>query len=73
MLKNCRSYTSEMNTMRGKVLEILQDKKLPYAQNADEFPDIPEAIVTWMIWQDLLLLLLLLLRIILRMKLFNNC
>lgn len=49
MLKNCRSYTGEIHTMRGKVLEIVQDKKLSYTWNVDEYPDIPETIVTWMI------------------------
>ena len=49
MLKNCRSYTGEIHTMRGKVLEIIQDKKLIYTWNVDDYPDIPETIVTWMI------------------------
>jgi uncharacterized protein YndB with AHSA1/START domain len=49
MLKNCRSGTGEIRTMRGKVLEIIQDKKLTYTWNVDEYPDIPETIVTWMI------------------------
>ena len=49
MLKNCRSYTGKIHTMRGKVLEIVQDKKLTYTWNLDEYPDIPETIVTWMI------------------------
>ena len=49
MLKNCRSYTGEIHTMRGKVLEIVQDKKVSYTWNLDDYPDIPETIVTWMI------------------------
>lgn len=51
MLKNCRSNnnTNEIHTMRGKILEIVQDKKLSYTWNVDEYPDIPETIVTWMI------------------------
>ena len=51
MLKNCRSNnnTDEIHTMRGKILEIVQDKKLSYTWNVDEYPDIPETIVTWMI------------------------
>ena len=49
MLKNCRSYTGEIHTMRGKILEIIQDKKLSYTWNVDEYPDIPETIVTWTI------------------------
>jgi uncharacterized protein YndB with AHSA1/START domain len=49
MLKNCRSYTGKIHTMRGKVLEIVQDKKVSYTWNLDEYPDIPETIVTWMI------------------------
>ena len=49
MLKNCRSYTGKIHTMRGKILEIIQDKKLSYTWNVDEYPDIPETIVTWMI------------------------
>jgi uncharacterized protein YndB with AHSA1/START domain len=49
MLKNCRSYTGEIHTMRGKVLEIIQDKKVSYTWNVDDYPDIPETIVTWMI------------------------
>jgi uncharacterized protein YndB with AHSA1/START domain len=53
MLKNCRSNnnnnTGEIHTMRGKILEIVQDKKLSYTWNVDEYPDIPETIVTWMI------------------------
>jgi uncharacterized protein YndB with AHSA1/START domain len=49
MLKNCRSYTGEIHTMRGKVLEIIQDKKVSYTWNLDDYPDIPETIVTWMI------------------------
>jgi uncharacterized protein YndB with AHSA1/START domain len=47
MLKNCRSYTGKIHTMRGKVLEIIQDKKVSYTWNLDEYPDIPETIVTW--------------------------
>jgi uncharacterized protein YndB with AHSA1/START domain len=49
MLKNCRSNTGEINTMRGKILEIIQDKKLSYTWNVDEYPDSPETIVPWMI------------------------
>jgi uncharacterized protein YndB with AHSA1/START domain len=49
MLKNCRSYTGEIHTLRGKVLEIVQDKKVSYTWNLDDYPDIPETIVTWMI------------------------
>ena len=49
MLKNCRSYTGEIHTMRCKVLEIIQDKKVSYTWNVDDYPDIPETIVTWMI------------------------
>jgi uncharacterized protein YndB with AHSA1/START domain len=49
MLKNCRSYIGKIYTMRGKVLEIVQDKKLSYTWNVDEYPDIPETIVTWII------------------------
>ncbi len=49
MLKNCRSYTGKIHTMRGKILEIIQDKKLSYTWNVDEYPDISETIVTWMI------------------------
>jgi uncharacterized protein YndB with AHSA1/START domain len=52
MLKNCSSNnnnTGEIHTMRGKILEIVQDKKLSYTWNVDEYPDIPETIVTWMI------------------------
>ena len=49
MLKNCRSYTGEIHTMRGKVLEIIQDKEVSYTWNLDDYPDIPETIVTWMI------------------------
>ena len=41
MLKNCLSGTGEIHTMRGKVLEIIQDKKPSYTWNVDEFPDIP--------------------------------
>ena len=29
MLKNCRSYTGKIHTMRGKILEIIQDKNCP--------------------------------------------
>ena len=47
MLKNCRSDTGEINTMRGKILEIIQDKKLSYTWNFDEYPDRPETFVTW--------------------------
>lgn len=47
MLKNCRSGTGEIRTMRGKILEIVQDKKLSSTWNVDEYPDIPETIVTW--------------------------
>jgi uncharacterized protein YndB with AHSA1/START domain len=49
MLKNCRSDIGNIQTMRGKVLEIIQDKKLSYTWNVDEYPDTPEAIVTWTI------------------------
>ena len=55
MLKNCRSYTGKIHTMRGKMLEIIQDKKLSYTWNVDEYPDIPETIVTWTIeprWRE---------------------
>jgi uncharacterized protein YndB with AHSA1/START domain len=33
----------------GKVLQIVQDKKLSYTWNVDEYPDMPETIVTWII------------------------
>ena len=49
MLKHCLSYSGEIHTMRGKILEIIQDKILSYTWNVDEFPDIPETIVTWTI------------------------
>ena len=49
MLKNCRSYTGKIHTMRGKILEIIQDKKLSYTWDVDEYPDMPETFVTWMI------------------------
>lgn len=49
MLKNCRFNTGETHTMRGKILEIIQDKKLSYTWNVDEYPDSPETLVTWMI------------------------
>ena len=49
MLKNCRSDIGNIHTMRGKILEIIQDKKLSYTWNVDEYPDMPETIVTWMI------------------------
>jgi uncharacterized protein YndB with AHSA1/START domain len=49
MLKNCRSYTDKIHTIRGKVLEIIQNKKVSYTWNLDDYPDIPETIVTWMI------------------------
>ena len=43
MLKNCRSNnnnnTGEIHTMRGKILEIVQDKKLSYTWNVDEYPE----------------------------------
>ncbi|MDQ4101027.1 MAG: SRPBCC domain-containing protein [Thermoproteota archaeon] len=41
MLKNCRSNTGEIHTMRGKILEIIQDKKLSHTWNVDEYPDSP--------------------------------
>ncbi len=44
---NCRSNTGEIRTMRGKMFEIVQDKKVSYTWNVDEYPDIPETIVTW--------------------------
>lgn len=47
MLKNCRSDIGNIHTMRGKVLEIIQDKKLTYTWNVDEYPDLPETIVKW--------------------------
>jgi uncharacterized protein YndB with AHSA1/START domain len=47
MLKNCRSDIGNIHTMRGKVLEIIQDKKLTYTWNDDEYPDLPETIVKW--------------------------
>jgi uncharacterized protein YndB with AHSA1/START domain len=49
MLKNCMSDNGNIHTMRGKILEIIQDKKLSYTWNVDEYPDIPETIVTWTI------------------------
>jgi uncharacterized protein YndB with AHSA1/START domain len=49
MLRDCRSDIGNIHTMRGKVLEIIQDKKLSYTWNVDEFPDIPETNVTWTI------------------------
>ena len=49
MLKNCRSDIGNIHTMRGKILEIIQDKKLSYTWNFDEYPDMPETIVTWTI------------------------
>ena len=49
MLKNCRSDIGNIHTMRGKMLEIIQDKKLSYTWNVDEYPDMPETIVTWTI------------------------
>jgi uncharacterized protein YndB with AHSA1/START domain len=47
MLKNCGSDIGNIHTMRGKVLEIIQDKKLTYTWNDDEYPDLPETIVKW--------------------------
>ena len=47
MLKNCRSDIGNIHTMRGKVFEIIQDKKLTYTWNDDEYPDLPETIVKW--------------------------
>ncbi len=49
MVKNCWSDIGNIHTRRGKILEIIQDKKLSYTWNVDEYPDIPEIIVTWMI------------------------
>ena len=49
MVKNCRSDVGIIHTMRGKILEIIQDKKLSYTWNVDEYPDIPETIATWII------------------------
>jgi uncharacterized protein YndB with AHSA1/START domain len=49
MLKNCRSDIGNIHTMRGKILEIIHDKKLSYTCNVDEYPDMPETIVTWTI------------------------
>jgi uncharacterized protein YndB with AHSA1/START domain len=47
MLKNHYSDTGEIHTTLGKVLEIIQDKKLSYTWNVDEYPGFPETIVTW--------------------------
>ena len=49
MVKNCQYYTGKIHTIRGRVLEIIQDKKLSYTWNVDEYPDIPETIITWRI------------------------
>ena len=49
MVKKCRYYTGKIHTIRGKVLEIVQDKKLSYTWNVDEYPDIPETIIAWRI------------------------
>ncbi|MGH9989810.1 MAG: SRPBCC domain-containing protein [Nitrososphaera sp.] len=36
-----------MHTTRGKVLEIIQEKKLSYTWNVDEYAGSPQTIVTW--------------------------
>lgn len=45
MVKNCRSGTGKIHTIRRKVLQIVQGKKLSNTWNVDEYPDIPETIV----------------------------
>ena len=47
MFKNHRSDTGEIHTTLGKVLEIIQDKKLSYTWNIDDYLDFPETIVMW--------------------------
>jgi uncharacterized protein YndB with AHSA1/START domain len=49
VFKNRSSDTGENHTMRGRVLEIIQDKKLSYTWNVEEHPDFPETVVTWML------------------------
>jgi uncharacterized protein YndB with AHSA1/START domain len=49
VFKNRSSDTGENQTMRDKVLEIIQDKKLSYTWNVDDYPDFPETVVTWML------------------------
>jgi uncharacterized protein YndB with AHSA1/START domain len=47
MFKNYHSDTGEIHTTRGKVLEIIQEKKLSYTWNVDEYAGSPPTIVTW--------------------------
>jgi uncharacterized protein YndB with AHSA1/START domain len=49
MLKNCRSDIGGLLTMRGKILEIIQNRRLSYTWNVDEYPDAPETVVAWTI------------------------
>jgi uncharacterized protein YndB with AHSA1/START domain len=42
-----RQETGEIDTMQGKVLEIVPDKKLSYSWKGDLVPDFPDSVVTW--------------------------
>ena len=47
MFKNYHFDTGEIHTTRGKVLEIIQEKKLSYTWNVHEYAGSPQTIVTW--------------------------
>ena len=47
MFKNYHFDTGEIHTTPGKVLEIIQEKKLSYTWNVHEYAGSPQTIVTW--------------------------